>query len=294
MTLPIDIFPEDTTDPTVDPKKFDMSVEETLGIVGHVRAATRKRPAWRKLKIEHADPRLEGGNVTPKELICRTYELPETAPIVRQDDIWAVWAGDGEPTCPAFDQEEEETVSPVQVRAQVDRNVETVAMLEAGERTIALDEASRKANAERINSALKETWAYSTKDIGDHVALRSRHRAKPGAIIEKHPNGDIEAIWLGIGSPSRPAFPELRAREPAPMPFQDVNANGNSRVKVSSVPETTLHDMGLKLYGLSQEQVFSEKTRSILLRISDELHAEASKIETARVRKNFDSLTKKS
>jgi len=97
----------------------------------------------------------------------------------------------------------------------------------------------------------------------------------------------IAAVWVGEGLPTKPAFPTTRLRagrdsEPTTkdQPFR--------RVKVTSVPESALHEMGLQLYSMSKEDVFSVSLRAVLLEMSNALHAEAGKIETARVRAVFD------
>jgi hypothetical protein len=96
---PNEIFPDDRPDPTIDPKKSEMPVEDTLAIVNHVRVVARKRAAWRYLAIELN----EGENVNPEKTIREKYEAPDTALVVHQGNTWAVWTGEGEPTSEAFE-----------------------------------------------------------------------------------------------------------------------------------------------------------------------------------------------
>ena len=102
MTLPPEIFPEDNVDPTVK-KQNEMSVEDTLGIVNHIRSSTRRRrqaSLWRYLVVP---PEEDGAS-----RIQSTYGLPSTALTVRrgQGNEWAVWAGEEPPAFPAFEDPE--------------------------------------------------------------------------------------------------------------------------------------------------------------------------------------------
>lgn len=70
----------------------------------------------------------------------------------------------------------------------------------------------------------------------------------------------------------------------------DLDTRATKPVEVSPhVPSAALNDMGLKIYGLSKNPLFSKDFREYLVRVSDSLHAEAARIELAKVRKNFDS-----
>jgi hypothetical protein len=123
MTLPTDIFPEDKIDPTVK-KQNEMSVEDTLGIIGHLRRATKNRSLWRYLVVS--------GEEDGAAHVRVTYDLPATAPVAHKGQEWAVWAGEGAPSCPAFEEIETlqpeplpiqpEPIQPEPLRLQPDRN----------------------------------------------------------------------------------------------------------------------------------------------------------------------------
>jgi hypothetical protein len=360
MDIPKEVFPENKLDPTVD-KNVAMSVEQTMGVVNHLKVVTRKRRQnWRYLV--QAD-----GTAAA---VRKFYELPENAPVIQQGNEWAAWAGTGEPDVEPFDPVEvvpEETTATVLAEvlanappgtvtemwdprtATEKMNADKTALKEAAARMAAYE----RARAGRIGKpdVSKETWAYSTNlpPTAEAIeAMRERYGASADAPIEQHPDGDIVAIWLGKGAPPRSAFPEVQ-RAPAGLlripdtgtvtvhsfpvegegPFpantnpvpgvigallqdardaRDAKANGGNgnvttpapapamtepppdlpkKVKII-VPETTLHDMALRLYGMSQESCFNEPLRKFLLHVSDSLHAEAGKLEVAKVRSNFN------
>lgn len=210
MTFPDEIFPEDKIDPTVS-KDVKMSVEETLGVMGHVKAMTRKRKKnWRFLVQEDVSANdLDGAANKIREF----YELPKSAPVAHQGNVWAVWAGEGGPTAAAFESEPEplavayagpavEFEADQTLLAEVLKNAPPGTIVGEGDhaKTVAMLEAKR----------LRETWAYSTKDIADQASMRERFQVRYDAPIELDPNGgDVAAIWLGKGAPTRPAFPDV-------------------------------------------------------------------------------------
>jgi hypothetical protein len=358
-TFPQDIFPEDRIDPTAGTKETEYHVERTLGVIGHVRGIAKKRH-WRYLRQE---------GVPAREAFVKIrefYELPENAPVVCLKDDWAVWAGEGEPSGPAFEQEphygtfpDEETLETRNGHSAVDpilaevlKNAppgtvlsagdeKVVIAIEAGEREAALKEAANAKHAKKIDETLQETWAYSTKDIADHSAMRARYGARADAPIVTDQSGDIAAIWLGKGAPPRAAFPnpeiDAMSRRLAAHGFVSskptngfveearrlsegvregrlcpvcgepkgsvlrpgVSCTGESHPNALDytappdvsphVPSAALNDMGLKIYRLSRNVLFTVPFREYLLKVSDSLHAEAARMELAKVRKNFDS-----
>jgi hypothetical protein len=287
MTFPDEIFPEDKIDPTVAGKDAEMSVEQTLGIVGHVKTSTKKRKNWRYLRQDVSD-NLEAAETNIREF----YGLPSSATVVHRGSEWAVWAAAGDPTSEAFEPEPESKPESHPILSEVLKNAPsgTALEIEAGARDAAFGEA----NAKKIDEKLRETWAYSTNNVEDLVAMRERYGAGPDAPVEMHTKGDIAAIWLGKGPPTRPAFPG-ESSVPAKV-SQSTNGNGASSVipvKVSPfAPAAALNDMGIKFYALSKEPLFTDGFRKFLLQVSDSLHAEAARMELSKVRQTFDGRKK--
>ena len=91
MTFPSEIFPEDKTDPTVK-KQNEMSIEDTLGIIGHVKRATRKR-SWRYFVVQPGEDgaakvrRIRGdqGNCTARAPAPAPAIRPNTAPFINPE-----------------------------------------------------------------------------------------------------------------------------------------------------------------------------------------------------------------
>lgn len=321
MPIPDEIFPQDKLDPTVSPQ--DMSVERTLGVMSHVKAVTSKRRTggqWRYLRVDpNSEPILD---VARK--VRETYGIPYPAPVVCQGDEWAVWTGEGEPTRPAFETfEEPPAPAPDALLAAVlasapegtgattaapQGTLSPAAKKEADERMAAYE----SARLARLGAALQpsmDKWSYWTEGELTASALRTHFETRGDAPFILHPGGDIAAVWRGKGEPTRQAFPDpikfetaTTPKEPAPMPFQgirqiegDLNGYVTGELPVEPVPvkvfkhapSAALNEMGVKLYGLSQEPLYAEGFRKFLLQVSDSLHAEAAKIELAKMRERM-------
>lgn len=207
MLIPKEIFPENKVDPTVDPKQHEMSVEQTLGAVGHVRSTTRKRGKnWRFLQNTE--------NLSDEQMAAKIrdlFDLPNTARIFEKDNTWAAWIGEGTPDANPFGSDEAPEPDAVVLKAIVEE-------------------------------------------------------APPGTVLSVA--GDLTKSRNG-SSHTTPDLPQ--------------------KVKVSPhVPSAALNDMGLRLYAMSKEQVYSEPFRKFLLQVSDAIHAEASKIDLVKVRASYD------
>jgi hypothetical protein len=87
------LFPDDRPDPT-SKEPEDYPVHQTLGIIGHIRSATRKRH-WRYIRTDSIASARAAFSVT------------EDTPISHHDGCYAVWMGPGTPPAddPAFEVE---------------------------------------------------------------------------------------------------------------------------------------------------------------------------------------------
>jgi hypothetical protein len=293
------IFPENTLDPTAGTKEQEYHVERTLGVMGHIRGIARKRK-WLFLQI--------GDEIDSKVSYIRDfYKLP-TAPVTHKNGLWAIWSGDGEPTSEAFAEvgELDEMV------AAAPPGTFMVAIQEAADLKSTMDEVAKRKAGTPILDAANETWAY-TSNIPEYVSddpvgafrkIRHRYKAARGddAPVEIHPSGDIAAVWLGKGTPARPAFPgtqplpktnghtALVDAPPVGVPIGELDAPPPVKpIPVSPfAPGNALNKMGLELYGMSKEEVFSEEFRGYLRRVSDSMHAEAARFDLMKVRAGFD------
>jgi hypothetical protein len=319
MPIPDEIFPQDKLDPTVSPQ--DMSVERTLGVMSHVKAMTSKRrtgPQWRYQVIEPR-PDHEDDESQP-HTIRRTYGLPDTAFVANRGTEWAVWTGAGKPETDPFETfEEPPAPAPDALLAAVlasapegtgattaapQGTLSPAAKKEADERMAAYE----SARLARLGAALQpsmDKWSYWTEGELTASALRTHFETRGDAPFILHPGGDIAAVWRGKGEPTRQAFPDpikfepaTTPKEPAPMPFQGIRqiegdldgyvGPAPEPVKVfKHAPSAALNEMGVKLYGLSQEPLYAEGFRKFLLQVSDALHAEAAKIELAKMRERM-------
>jgi len=192
---------------------------------------------------------------------------------------------------------------------------------ESAARNAAYKRAQSDAAYETSSKSGQNAWAYSSIHVTDHVAMRRRYGTGNDAVIEMHPSGGIAAIWLGKNAPTRPAFPDVQPApeglglrkqngtnindfhaEPmppvpaavptVPAPFLDslVPSDLPPPVKVSGhVPSAALNEMGVKLYGLSKEPLYSAEFRQYLSKVSDSLHAEAARIELSKMRAKLDA-----
>jgi len=228
----MEIFPEDKIDPTVEHKEFH--VEQTLGVMGHVRAIAKKRK-WQYLN-ESEMP--EGASIS---FIRKFYSQPETAAVTQKDGVWAVWSGEGEPTDDAFPEYTpidegpgSEFLKGLQARLGIkpgeSKEGAVVALpppapdsvsvqlraveAETTARNAAFKRAKDDEAYESASKAGQEVWAYSSIKIDDHVAMRRRYGTTNDAVIMMHPSGGIAAIWLGKGAPTRPAFPDVQQAPP--------------------------------------------------------------------------------
>jgi hypothetical protein len=340
MVTPHEIFPEDKIDPTVDLKKFDMPVEDTLAIVNHLKVVKRRRAPWRFLQIEPNDPRLKTSS--PDVIIRRVYDLPPEATVAHQGNMWAAWAGGGKPTCEAFDKDDivskdaAEIAGPIRAMLGAGAGAALPAdlpfhddyvELAAGESAVrspghddadsidpADDHASMKASLEAIAPTTRQEyerqraerlrkerekeprWIYCDRNVEkgrtlSDAELRKRYGARDNAPVMIDPAGIVAAVWVGDGAPTRLAFPDPDPMDPIPAnPYaRTPEPPRMERVRVSpQAAESTLHEMGLKLYGLSKDPAFSQDVQKTLLHMSDTLHREAGKIETIRVRAAYD------
>jgi hypothetical protein len=180
-------------------------------------------------------------------------------------------------------------------------------------RNAAIQRAKDNAAYEAASKTDQEAWAYSTIDVSNYDAMRLRYGARNDAPIVPHPDQDIAAIWLGKGAPTRPAFPfaqPVNGHVTHPVPTSDNNTGSTpptfpapvgptipaeqlprpvARAKVSPhVPSAPLNEMGIKFYDLSKEGAYSAEFRAWLLQVSDVLHAEAARIELAKMREKLD------
>jgi hypothetical protein len=189
---------------------------------------------------------------------------------------------------------------------------------EATARTAAFKRVESDEAYETASKAGQEAWAFSSIKINDHAAMRRRYGTSNDAVIEMHPTGRLAAIWLGKSTPTRPAFPDVQPVAAAAVSYQPVpeytrheQKNGNNGgptppafpapigstdeqlplpVKVSGhAPSAALNQMGVKLYGLSKEGIYSPQFREWLQRVSDGLHAEAARIELGLMRAKLDA-----
>jgi hypothetical protein len=258
-----EVFPEDPTDPTVKKDREKMTVNETLGAMGHIKASTRSRK-WRFMT---------GQDVT-EEKIRAAYDLPETAQVVRRGVEWAVWSGDGEPTSDPFEGQDTITVPSPAPDDGLGQLIAAGVSPEAVKAVFGATSTSEILESRKMYGQENDVWAYSS-NVDGALQLRKRYE-RPDAPIAEHPTGGIYAIWLGDGPPTRPAFPGAAVKSSVkPEP-----------VKSATIPENALHDAGLKLYKMSCDPVFSvdEQLRRKLLQMSDILHAEAARFEVARIR----------
>ena len=194
---------------------------------------------------------------------------------------------------------------------------------EATARAAAFKRVASEESYETASKAGQEAWAFSSINIYDHAAMRRRFGTGHDAVIEMHPTGRLAAIWLGKSKPTRPAFLDVQPAPeglhkngtlpngtnlddfhaapmpPVPPPFIDDITPSKTRpptddlprpVKVSGhVPSAALNEMGVKLYGMSKEHLYSEKLRQYLANVSDSLHAEAARIELGKMREKLDA-----
>lgn len=295
-SFPEDIFPEDKKDPTAGAKEPEYHVERTLGVMGHVRTIAKKRK-WLFLQIEAGSTK--AGEVSH---IREFYKLPN-APVTHQNGMWAIWSGEGEPTVEAFPETDENEMAAAASPGTV------VATQEAADLKATMDEVAKRKAGTLILDEANETWAYTSNTSSPIGEIRRRFKAGASAPFEVHPSGDIAAVWLGKGAPARPAFPAEAGRIPNGHPAISnghaapvtpgitqldgtLEAPATPAVKPVSVspfaPGNALNEMGLKLYGMSKEEVFSDDFRAFLKRCSDSLHAEAARFDVAKVRASFD------
>jgi hypothetical protein len=137
------------------------------------------------------------------------------------------------------------------------------------------------------------------------ASIRVLFNAAEDAPVEH--NGDTWAVWTGPGArPAETPFtgeleegsietPALTDPAPAPAtPEPVITEKPARRISARAVfaGENDLRDIGIQLYELSKDEGYTEELRRLLLDMSDNLHAEASRIELARVRRQLDSRRK--
>jgi len=349
----MEIFPEDKLDPTAGTKEQEYHVERTLGVIGHVRSIAKKRK-WQYLKIEAveavADP---AAHVRSFYKLPETAVVAH-----KEDTwaVWSGEGEPTDEAFPEYEAIDEgpgsEFLKGLQARLKIEksaaeytkpseppregsvalaggsglndhlddpgRNRDFAAEGERSSRNAAYKRAESDAAYEASVKTDQEAWAYSTVDISNHDAMRLRYKTRENAPIATHPSMDIAAIWLGKGTPTRPAFPDV---QPAPSGLKTNGGplpNGTSLKdftpitphvthpnptndrdlpappKVSPhVPSAPLNELAIKLYYLSKEPLYTAEFRAWALRVSDSLHAEAARIELNAMRSKLDARTPK-
>jgi hypothetical protein len=270
-------------DPTTAHEKKDFPVERTLGIVGHIRGVTRNR-LWRYIKEEallasdrNVETAISPGAAFYAVAVRAFYAVDLAAPVEHQGDTWAVWTGTGEPDSPAFEPDEP---APEPGVSQVD-------MLATGFSVHGF-------------AALNHDIVILAED---EPAPAPAATASPGASDSCGPPGPT---CTKIFDPSARFWCADCGRvfEPVATPA----ATKESRVVQGPVTTpvrsaTTLHNLGLKLYRMAKE-LETEAGPSgsgpewnlspaieALLKASDEIHAEAARLELKDLRKALDRET---
>jgi len=304
MTLnPDNIFPVEKLDATI--KSQDVSVEETLGMVGHVRALTRKRNQWRYVNVEEpirfppSKPGEEPRYLTKENASAVTvrefFELPVTAAVYHNGHSWAAWAGKGDPTTDAFEKDEPIVTEGVTTSSITQEIAERWARDSGNSKDVDAQASRPRLAAELVAGKTAETgnasetgntretgnaWYYSSKILTARE-LRAHFGFSAEAPFQLNQQGDIAAVWSGTAPPGKDAFPVVST----------IRTESRSEAREREVdllnPEDELHAIAMRLFELSERNVdnwYGVVLRDQLLPLSDQLHAHASRVTIARKR----------